>query len=60
MAKTTVLRIVIEDLNMRKKCSKLVPKVLTDEQKDMRVFRCREMLEMYENDPIFLKLIYHW
>ena len=41
MTKTTVYRIVTEDLNMRKVCAKLVPKVLTDEQKDMRVLLCQ-------------------
>ncbi|XP_011880667.1 PREDICTED: putative uncharacterized protein FLJ37770 [Vollenhovia emeryi] len=57
MTKTTVYRIVTEDLNMKKVCAKLVPKVLTDEQKDVRVLRCQELLELCENDPNFLNSV---
>jgi len=42
---------------MRKVCAKLVPKVLTDEQKALRVLRCRELLELCEGDPNFLDLV---
>lgn len=46
--------IVTEDLQMRKVCAKLVPKVLTEEQKNVRVLRCEELLESIRNDPGFL------
>ncbi|XP_039314693.1 protein GVQW3-like [Solenopsis invicta] len=57
ITKTTVFRIVTDDLNMKKVCAKLVPKVLTDAQKNMRVLRCQELLEMCENDPNFLNSV---
>lgn len=56
MPKTTVYRIVTEELQMRKVCAKLVPKVLTDEQKDTRVVRSQEMLELFEDDD-FLETV---
>jgi len=34
----TVRKIVTEDLDMRKACAKMVPKELTEEQKQRRVF----------------------
>jgi len=34
----TVRKILTEDLDMRKVCAKLVPKELTEEQKQRRVF----------------------
>lgn len=49
--------IVTEDLQMRKICAKLVPKVLTDEQKESRVSRCQELLDLIENDPDFLNSV---
>ncbi|XP_026333857.1 protein GVQW3-like [Hyposmocoma kahamanoa] len=57
IAKSTVHRIVTEELHMRKVCAKLVPKVLTDEQKDLRVLRCRELLDLCERDPDFLDTV---
>ncbi|UYV71021.1 hypothetical protein LAZ67_8001448 [Cordylochernes scorpioides] len=41
--KFTVRQIVTQDLMMRKVCAKLVPRVLTAEQKQRRVDVCREM-----------------
>jgi len=35
----TVRKILTEDLDMRKVCAKMVPKELTREQKQRRVFR---------------------
>jgi len=48
-----VYRIVTEELDMRKVCGKLVPKVLTDEQKAQRVNVCEEMVQRLEEDPKF-------
>ena len=39
---------------MRKVCAKLVPKVLTEVQKEVRVSRSEELLELIRNDPGFL------
>lgn len=52
--KFTVHQIVTQDLMMRKVCAKLVPRVLTAEQKQQRVDVCREMLNALENNPHFL------
>ena len=46
--------VVTEDLQMRKLCAKLVPKVLTEVQKKVRVSRSEELLELIKNDPGFL------
>lgn len=45
-----VREIVTAKLEMRKVCAKLVPKVLSDEQKQLRVEKCREVLESDEQD----------
>lgn len=52
--KSTVHRIVTEDLGMRKICAKMVPKVLSDEQKAARATISRDLLEQCESDPNFL------
>ena len=52
--KFTVHQIVTQDLMMRKVCAKLVPRVLTTEQKQRRVDVCREMLNELEKNPDFL------
>ncbi|XP_046391486.1 protein GVQW3-like [Ischnura elegans] len=54
LPKTDVNGIVSEDLSMRKICAKLVPKVLSDAQKQQRVEVCNELLELCEEDPNFL------
>ncbi|XP_014487170.1 PREDICTED: putative uncharacterized protein FLJ37770 isoform X2 [Dinoponera quadriceps] len=54
LVKSTVYSIVTDDLQMRKVCAKLVPKVLSDEQKEHRVTICRELLECLEADPDLL------
>jgi len=38
--KETARKILTEDLDMRKVCAKMVPKELTKEQKQRRVFSC--------------------
>ena len=52
--KMTVHTIITEDLAMRKVCAKLVPKVLTDDQKQRRVAACEDLLQRVEEDPGFL------
>ncbi|XP_011883996.1 PREDICTED: putative uncharacterized protein FLJ37770 [Vollenhovia emeryi] len=55
--KSTVHRIISEDLLMRKVSAKLVPRVLTDDQKQLRVLRCKELLQLCEDDPEFLSKV---
>ncbi|XP_011699262.1 PREDICTED: putative uncharacterized protein FLJ37770, partial [Wasmannia auropunctata] len=57
MSKFTVHRIVTEDLQMRKVCAKLVPKVLTEDHKELRVLRCQELLDLIQNEPDFLNFV---
>ncbi|KAJ8962268.1 hypothetical protein NQ318_018246 [Aromia moschata] len=54
ITKTIVHEIVSESLGMRKVCAKLVPKVLTDDQKARRVETCQELLDTCEDNPAFL------
>ncbi|UYV70795.1 hypothetical protein LAZ67_8000653 [Cordylochernes scorpioides] len=49
--------IVTEDLQMRKVCAKLVPKVLTQGQKELRVLRCHELLDLIQSEPDFLNSV---
>jgi len=41
----TVRKVLTEDLDMRKVCAKMVPKELTEEQKQRRVTICQDLLE---------------
>jgi len=52
--RSTVHRIVTENLGMRKICAKIVPKVLSDEQKACRAWISPVLLEQCESDPNFL------
>jgi len=47
----TVRKILTEDLDMRKVCAKMVPKELTENQKQRRVTICQDLLE--RQDDIF-------
>lgn len=54
MSTFAVHGIVTEDLQMRKVCGKLVPKVLSADQRQLRVSRCQELLDLIRNEPNFL------
>jgi len=45
----TVRKILTEDLDMRKVCAKMVPKVLNEEQKQGRVTTCQDLLERQDD-----------
>ncbi len=45
----TVRKILIEDLDMRKVCAKMVPKKLTEEQKQRRVTICKDLLKRQDD-----------
>ncbi|KAJ8934820.1 hypothetical protein NQ318_000801 [Aromia moschata] len=51
ITKTIVHEIVSESLGMKKVCAKLVPKVLTGDQKARRVETCQELLDTCEDNP---------
>nr|QXJ78547.1 putative DD34D transposase [Floraphis choui] len=52
--KSTVHEIVMNNLQMRKVCVKLVPKVLTDDQRSHRLETCQELWNLCESDSHFL------
>ena len=52
----TVHEILIFELGIQKICAKLVPKILTNEQKEKRRNVCLDLLERIENDKIVFKL----
>ena len=45
----SVRRILREELNMRKVCVKMVPKLLSDEQNERRKELCLDLLQRTEN-----------
>jgi len=45
----TVRKILTEDLDTRKVCAKMVPKELTEEQKQRRVTICQDLLERQDD-----------
>ena len=45
----TVRKILTEDLDIRKVCAKMVPKELTEEQKQRRVTICQDLMERQED-----------
>ena len=54
ICKETVWRIITEDLGMRKICAKIVPKLLSDDQKEWRVLVCKDILDCLETEPDLL------
>jgi len=53
----TVHEIMTFELGMQKICVKMVPKILTNEQKENRRNVCLELLERIENDKTFFKYV---
>ena len=52
--KDTVWSIITENLKMRKVCAKMVPKLLSEDQKQQRVTVCKDIIERLEDDPDLL------
>jgi len=52
-----VRRILTEELRMRKICAKMVPRNLTEQQRDSRVSACAELLEQVEADPELMERV---
>ena len=57
LPKTDVHQIITEDLHMRKICVKLVPKNLSNEQKDNCVLVSRDLLDRVVSEPNFLQRV---
>ena len=55
ISKESVIQILRDDQGMKKVCAKVVPKILTPEQKEHRVNCCIGSLENIENDPDFFQ-----
>jgi predicted DNA-binding protein YlxM (UPF0122 family) len=53
--KKTVRQVLHEDLNMTKVCSKMVPRLLTPEQKENRNRICTDILEQIQADSHFFR-----
>ena len=52
-----VWRIITQDLGMRKICAKMVPRLLNEGQKELRVQVCQDILEQLETEPYLLKKV---
>ena len=52
-----VWRIITEDLEMRKICATMVPRLLNEGQKEWRVQVCQDILEHLETEPNLLKRV---
>lgn len=57
MNRETVRKILREDFHMRKLCAKMVPKNLTEEQKEHRASVAEDCLQQVEDDPTLLDRI---
>jgi len=57
IGKDTGRKIVVEDLQKRKICSRFVPLSLTPEQKDRRIAAHRDLIATADSDPDFFKKI---
>ena len=55
MDKETVHTILIDTLCMQKVCAKMVPRLLTEEQKAQRLNACRDILQQMEADKKLLE-----
>ncbi|UYV61852.1 hypothetical protein LAZ67_1006856 [Cordylochernes scorpioides] len=51
ISKTTIGRIVTEDLKLKKTPAKFIPRFFTNEQKLCRLATCEDMMEMTRTDP---------
>ena len=55
--KDTVWSIITENLEMLKVCAKMVPKLLSEEQKQQRVTLCQDIIERLEDDQDLLGIV---
>ena len=57
MDKETVCTMLVNPLGMRKMCAKMVPRLLTEEQKAQQLNACRDILQQMEADKKLLENI---
>ena len=57
IGKDTLRKIVLEDLQKWKICSRFIPHCLTPEQKDQRIAACRDLIATADSDSDFFKTI---
>ena len=58
LKKDTVWKIITEDLGMWKVCTKMVPRLLNDDQKEHRVQVCQDIIERLQTEPdLFCRVI---
>jgi predicted DNA-binding protein YlxM (UPF0122 family) len=55
--KETVRQMLHNNFDMKKVCSKMVPRLLTLEQKEIRMKICADILQNIENDPNILEKV---
>jgi hypothetical protein len=53
----TIQRILADNLNMRRISARFVPRLLSDDQKALRVSVCRELKQQARDDPNFISNI---
>ena len=56
----TVHTIIRDELKMRKICTKFVPRVLIEDQKERRCHDSREIVELINSDPAILDALVTW
>ena len=52
-----VCTILVDTLGMRKMCAKMVPRLLTEEQKAQRLNACQDILQQMEADKKLLETV---
>jgi histone-lysine N-methyltransferase SETMAR len=57
LARESVRKILTEELHMRKVCAKMVPKVLTEEQRERRKTLSSDLLQRIADEPDLLKSV---
>ena len=53
----TVQKVLTNDLNMRRVAAKFVPRLLTDDQKKLRMHACNDFKEAFRNDQNFISKV---
>ena len=57
MKKDSVWKIITKDLGMGKVCTKMVPRVLNDNQKERHMQMCQDIIEHLQNEPDLLRRV---
>ena len=57
MKKDSVWKIITEDLGMWKVCTKMLPRLLNDDQKERRMQVCQNIIEYLQNEPDLLRRV---